>query len=269
MKKSLFILLSLFSIAANAQQKAADSISKINILKHDTITNSGIKPAAFIVPAALVTYGGLSLAVHPVRRIDYFVEAQVHKSAPSFSTNAESYFMWTPIALVYGLNLTGIHGKNNFVDRSAILVLATGFAGVSTELTKRITHRVRANNTNDLSFPSMHTSIAFMGAEFLAQEYDDQSPWFGVLGYGVGAATGVFRIYNRQHWFSDVVAGAGYGIISTKLAYLIYPTVKSWFIPHNQHAGNFDSGKKSMFSNTMLMPAIQNGSPGFSFSTNF
>lgn len=269
MKKSFFILLSLFSIAANAQQKAADSISKINKLKHDTLTTSRIRPAAFIVPAALVTYGGLSLTVHPIRRIDYFVEAQVHKSDSSFSTNAESYFMWTPIALVYGLNLAGIHGKNNFVDRSAILVLATGFAGVSTEITKRITHRVRANNTNDLSFPSMHTSIAFMGAEFLAQEYDDQSPWFGVLGYGIGAATGVFRIYNRQHWFSDVVTGAGYGIISTKLAYFIYPTVKSWFIPHNRHAGNFDSGKKSMFSNTMLMPAVQNGNPGFSFSTNF
>ncbi len=269
LKKSLFIILYILPIVVYAQQGTNDSLTKKNLYNADTLKNASFRPLAFVAPVALVAYGGLSFAVHPIRRVDYFVASQIHKSNPSFNTQAETYFMFTPIALVYGLNLAGVQGKNNFADRSAILVLSAGFMGVSTELTKHLTHRLRPNQQNNQSFSSGHAAFAFMGAEFLAQEYDDRSPWFGVLGYSIGAATGVFRLYNREHWLSDVVTGAGYGIISTKLAYFIYPTVKRWFIPHDHHAGNFNSGKKSMFSNTMLMPGIQNGNPSFSFSTNF
>lgn len=31
---------------------------------------------------------------------------------------------------------------------------------------------------------------------------------------------------NNRHWFSDVVAGAGIGILSTKIAYWIHPWMK-------------------------------------------
>jgi membrane-associated phospholipid phosphatase len=76
------------------------------------------------------------------------------------------------------------------------------------------------------SFPSGHTAEAFMAAEFLWQEYRGRSPWYGIAGYACAAATGYLRLYNNQHWFSDVVAGAGIGIGSTKLAYWIYPKIK-------------------------------------------
>lgn len=46
------------------------------------------------------------------------------------------------------------------------------------------------------------------------------------LGYAGATATGVLRLYNGAHWVSDVVAGAGYGILSTKISYLIYPVLK-------------------------------------------
>ncbi|MDO9261124.1 MAG: phosphatase PAP2 family protein [Flavobacteriaceae bacterium] len=68
-----------------------------------------------------------------------------------------------------------------------------------------------------------HTAKAFMGAEFLYQEYKEVSPWFGIAGYLVAAGTGTLRIYNDKHWLTDVVAGAGIGILSTKMAYLIKP----------------------------------------------
>jgi hypothetical protein len=65
-----------------------------------------------------------------------------------------------------------------------------------------------------------------MGAEFLYQEYKDVSIWYGVAGYVVATGTGLFRMYNHRHWLTDVAAGAGIGILSTKIAYWIYPLIK-------------------------------------------
>ena len=52
--------------------------------------------------------------------------------------------------------------------------------------------------------------VAFALATPFAQKYD--APWL----YGLAAATGFGRIQERQHFFSDVVAGSlmGYGIAS-------------------------------------------------------
>ena len=36
-------------------------------------------------------------------------------------------------------------------------------------------------------------------------------------------------MYNNKHWFSDVVAAAGIGILSTKIAYCIQPFFKQLF----------------------------------------
>jgi membrane-associated phospholipid phosphatase len=95
-----------------------------------------------------------------------------------------------------------------------------------------------------------------MGAEFLAQEYSGKSVWYGLIGYGIATTTGVFRLYNHDHWFSDVVAGAGYGILSTKLSYLVYPYIRNALT----HTDN-KTGKKTAF-----MPTYNEGMAGFSFA---
>ena len=46
-----------------------------------------------------------------------------------------------------------------------------------------------------------------------------RSPWYSVAGYGVATATGVMRVLNNRHWVSDVLSGAGIGIMSGELAY--------------------------------------------------
>ena len=42
----------------------------------------------------------------------------------------------------------------------------------------------------------------------------------------VATAVGVLRIYNRDHLLTEVLAGAGLGILSTKLTYWIFDKVK-------------------------------------------
>ena len=91
---------------------------------------------------------------------------------------------------------------------------------------KRTGNVERPDGSSKNSFPSGHTATAFMGAEFLYQEYKDVSIWYGVAGYVVATGTGMFRMYNNRHWLTDVAAGAGIGILSTKIAYWIHPLIK-------------------------------------------
>jgi membrane-associated phospholipid phosphatase len=98
-------------------------------------------------------------------------------------------------------------------------------------------------------FPSGHTAIAFMGAEFLRQEYRHRSPWYGVAGYGVAAATGAFRLYHMRHWWYDVVAGAAIGVAATQVAYAAYPWIKQMLFP-----GKTPNPYTSMFHAPMLTP---------------
>ena len=76
------------------------------------------------------------------------------------------------------------------------------------------------------SFPSGHTATAFAGAEFLWQEYKEVSIWYGISGFIVATGTGAFRMYNNKHWLTDVVAWAGIGILSTKIAYWMHPFIQ-------------------------------------------
>lgn len=256
MKKILFILLAVISLKANSQ--IVDSIKKDITQVPDTVKHLHSKAYALILPAGLISYGALSFAVHPIQRFDHFVTGQTHEMSPGFNTKAESYFLFGPVIAVYGLNLVGIEGKNRFVDRTALFGLSTAFMSVSTFSLKSITHRLRPDGSDYLSFPSGHTAAAFAFAEFMAQEYGDKSPIYTIVGYGFATTTGIFRVYNRAHWFSDVVAGAGFGILSTKAAYLVYPYLRDWLI-HSDKAGK----------STFVMPTYENGAPGLVLSMRF
>lgn len=199
----------------------------------DSTLNTRPTVKAFIVPAALISYGLVSLINNsPVRRLDFDNKNEIREDHPRFAAHADNYMQFSPAVAVYALNLAGIKGKHSLLDATGLYVMSTAFMGVSVTSVKNITHRLRPDGSAYNSFPSGHTANAFMAAEFLHQEYKDLSPWYGVAGYTVATATGVLRMYNNKHWLSDVVAGAGFGIASTKLSYLLYPEVKKLFPGH-------------------------------------
>lgn len=262
MRKLFFVLLCFSWIGVSAQvkdttkKKIVDTVKKDLLTAPDTVKHLHSSTAALIPPAALVGYGVVSFIVHPVRRIDYYVNGQFDKYYPKYPGSIENYMQYGPVALVYGLNLVGVTGKNRFIDRTALLGLSAAFAGASVYGLKTTTHRLRPNKSDHLSFPSGHTANAFMGAEFLAQEYAGKSPWYGIAGYSLAITTGVMRMYHRDHWFSDVVAGAGFGILSTKAAYLVYPYLRN-ALTHTDKNGKHT---------TMVMPMYQDGVKGLSFA---
>lgn len=182
----------------------------------------------FIIPAAMVTYGFISL-VNP--RFNQTTKNELQEDHPLFHSNYDNFTQFAPGAAVFALNAFGVEGKHNWKD--AALIYGTTIA-ISTAFVfplKKITKEERPDHSGFNSFPSGHTAIAFASAEFLRQEYKDTSPWIGYAGYAVATATGVLRMYNNKHWLGDVVAGAGIGIASAKLSYLLYDKIflkKGW-----------------------------------------
>ena len=86
---------------------------------------------------------------------------------------------------------------------------------------KYTAHVRRPDKSNYKSFPSGHTATAFMAAMMMHKEYGDRSPWYSISAFTVATATGISRILNNRHWLSDVLAGAGIGILSTELGYYL------------------------------------------------
>jgi membrane-associated phospholipid phosphatase len=170
-------------------------------------------------------YGFEQFAIDPIVDLNLKVRSEItsrlHNRIP-----IDNFTQYVPAGAVYGLNLLGIKGKHNFLDRSVILGTSAAIVGISVTGIKLLTQIQRPDGTAYNSFPSGHTATAFACAEFLYQEYKDVSVWYGIAGYTVAAGTGFLRMYNNRHWLTDVVAGAGFGILSTKIAYWVFPQIK-------------------------------------------
>lgn len=258
MKLSILIVALSFPVCISAQvlnPEKPDSLPVKSIIALRGENPPNLK--SFIIPAVLISYGAVSLmGNNPVRRLDYTTKSELQEDHPLFAHHVDNFLQYAPMAAVYGLNLAGVRGKHGVADQTALYVLSFSIMGGSTAIVKRLASRPRPDGSNLYSFPSGHTASAFAAAEFLNQEYRDVSPWIGYAGYTVATATGALRMYNNKHWLSDVVAGAGFGIASAKLAYIIYPHLKQLVI-----------GKQSIHYS--MMPSYQQKTAGFSFNGTF
>jgi membrane-associated phospholipid phosphatase len=211
---------------------------------------------SIILPATLIAYGFVALENDGLRHLNSSTKAELREDHSAFITHADNYLQFTPAAAVYVLNIAGIKGKHNLRDRSVIYGLTTLLSTAIVFPLKKITHEERPDHSNFGSFPSGHTTMAFASAEFLRQEYKDVSPWYGVAGYAVAATTGALRMYNNKHWLSDVVAGAGFGVLSTKAVYRVYPWIQQKIF-------------KEKPVTTMIMPYYQSGGAGLALVHHF
>ena len=205
--------------------------------------------AGIWIPAGLMAYGVVSLHVDALQNVNETVKRWVYTDPMPRKVKLDNYLQYAPAGAVYLLNIAGVHGKNKFVDRTIIYGIANLFVGIIVTPVKHLTAETRPDGSDNLSFPSGHTATAFAAAEFLREEYKDVSVWYGIGGYAAAVATGYLRMSNNKHWLADVVAGAGVGLLSTRVAYLIYPAIKRKF-----------SKKKDL--STIVMPVYQPGNFG-------
>lgn len=223
------------------------------------IRSKSLSLRSIVVPSAMIAYGAFTFANKDLKNLNLAVREEVwwdRNNGAGKKLPLDNFSLMAPAVAVYALNIAGVKGKHNLIDRSLLFGMSNLFERGIVSATKRLTNVIRPDSSNRLSFPSGHTAQAFMSAEFLRQEYKDVSPWIGVAGYAVAAGTGFLRMYNNKHWLNDVIAGAGVGILSTRLSYWLYPKLKNTFL----------TGRKA---NTAIMPTYQNGAFGVGMVMHF
>lgn len=219
----------------------------------------GLSWKAVAIPAGMIMLGTAVTFSNTMKEANLFVREELYEERGNQNKiHLDNYTLFAPAVAVYALNLAGVKGKNNFVDRSIMYGMSNLIANGLVFGTKSWSGVLRPDSSDRFSFPSGHTAEAFVSAEFLRQEYKDRSPWYGVAGYATAVATGVLRMYNNKHWLNDVVVGAGVGILSVRLSYWLYPVIKNAIIK-----------KTGGRTNTMILPTYQNGAVGVGMVTNF
>jgi len=139
-----------------------------------------------------------------------------------FKTGIDDYTQFFGPAMVVGLKLGGYEGRSDWPRLLASAGMSYGIMAAIVNGIKYSAKEMRPDGSTANSWPSGHTATAFVGATLLHKEYGlTRSPWFSVAGYGVATATGVMRVLNNRHWISDVMSGAGIGIMSTELGYAL------------------------------------------------
>ena len=133
----------------------------------------------------------------------------------------DNVLQYVPTVAVFGLKVCGVKTDTSWKKRLTVSVASFAVNAGVTYALKRTIHERRPDGTDNRSFPSGHTSIAFCGATSLMHEYYKVSPWIGVAGYAVATTVAVDRVRRNRHHWGDVVVGAAIGCLSAEAGYLI------------------------------------------------
>ncbi|MBD2714863.1 phosphatase PAP2 family protein [Microvirga sp. STR05] len=176
---------------------------------------------ATIVPAVLIGYGAYTF-----NGGGFYTNQQanrdIHKLFPTYRTRLDDILIIAPYLELGAVALAGVETRNDRINvglvvlKSEIFMLTTVFA------VKNLTRETRPDGSDNLSFPSGHTAQAFLAASIVHNEFRDKSQWYGVGAYTIATSVAALRMINNKHWQSDVVAGAGMGILSAHVGYLTH-----------------------------------------------
>ena len=222
-------------------------------------TNPGVRPYKFMDD---MTFVGVPLFVAgwalKSDKAMFRVNAKADQGGKSntqlltdFKTGIDDYAQYFGPAMVVGLKLGGYEGRSDWPRLLSSAAMSYAIMAAFVNGIKYTAKEMRPDGSTANSWPSGHTATAFVGASLLHKEYGlTRSPWWSVAGYGVATATGVMRVLNNRHWISDVMSGAGIGIMSTELGYALCDLMfKGKGLLRNDMV--FDSESPSFFSVSM------------------
>lgn len=209
MKIKLLLILLLFNcLFANAQLADTTAIVK---------TENPLCYKQFIIPSILIAGGFTLLKTQSNKNIQMDIRKIF---GTDFHTRYDDNLQFISILQIYGGRSLGFKPKNNF-KRQTINVLSANAISIGvTQIMKHTIKAERPDATDNYSFPSGHTAIAFTNASLLFYEYKDTNIWYASSGFLFATATGAMRIANNKHYTSDVLAGAGIGMaVGTIVSY--------------------------------------------------
>lgn len=189
----------------------------------DVANYSDFRGGQLIAPGILIT-SGVVIHCFAHETLDYSIRdwAQNDWRVGGPELNFDNYIQYIPLAMDLGLGFTGVKVENCFIDRAIESAIAHACLGIISGGCKWLINSPRPNGAGNNSFPSGHTDFSFLNAELVRMEYG----WaWGAGAYAIATTVGVMRIYNNWHWASDVLFGAGLGILCAHVGgWLLDPT---------------------------------------------
>ncbi len=199
-------------------------------------------------------------------RQNYASEHARARLITNFHNETDNYIQFAPAVIAAGLNFAGVEGRSDHLRFLTSSAMAYTIMAAIVNPIKHTAKELRPDGTSRNSWPSGHTATAFVSATILHKEYGlTRSPWYSVAGYAMATATGVMRVLNNRHWVSDVLSGAGIGIVSTELAYGLSDLIfKGKHLRRNDLPGSSDIIKHPSFFSISMGVGL--GTRNLSFS---
>jgi hypothetical protein len=203
----IFFFLTAFFIVTyslSGQNEASDTCKH---KRHLVLKQYGL-PAGLLVGSGILQIGDLK------KDIQHFF--------PNTETHIDDWLKFGPAIEMYAFDMAGIKHSNSVFDQTKYLLISHLLTAAIVQ-TLKVTTKVIRPSGGIHSFPSGHTSYAFVGATVLFHEFRETRPLLACSGFALATATGILRITNDAHWLPDVMAGAAIGILVTNLVYQIEP----------------------------------------------
>ena len=189
-------------------------------------TNPNVKPYKFLddqtwVGIPVFAAGLIAKAEKTAFRQDYNnPNTKIRLIKYNFHSEIDNYTQYLPLALTIGMKIGGVESRSDWPRFWASSAASAAIMAGLVNGIKYTASEMRPDGSTRNSWPSGHTATAFLAATILHKEYGlTRSPWYSVGAYTLATATGVMRVLNNRHWISDVLSGAGIGILSVELGY--------------------------------------------------
>lgn len=206
----------------------ACSICLVNSLQAQAVDSAVAKPVNFapkVVTGRSLIVPGILMApmffvrTSPILATNAEGKEERNEMFPHFHTTLDNYLQFAPVAAGYAMLIN--NRQHSFWGYTEKILLTEVISTGVVQATKRIVKEQRPDGSSFASFPSGHTAQAFAGATIFVDEFAQHKPWLAASAYTFASAVGVLRVLNNKHWAGDVVAGAGFGILSAKLSELM------------------------------------------------
>lgn len=206
-----------FQLHVNGQ---TDSTSITTATYQKPFLKQSIVPLSLIGAGLIINYSDGAIGKENLQE-------EIIRAFPDFNSNLDDFLLFVPTLTMYTADLLKVESRHDAFSQTKILFISAIATNAITFGLKHITNETRPNGENDLSFPSGHTSNAFMTATVLFHEFKETKPVLAYSGFVFASATGVLRVMNNAHWVSDVLVGAAIGILVTDLVYRFEP-LQGW-----------------------------------------
>ncbi|MCM1109914.1 MAG: phosphatase PAP2 family protein [Clostridium sp.] len=177
----------------------------------------------YIAPAALIAVGGFGVSNGWLGRVNREVTDKIGGHGDNAACDILQFLPAAAMLLPDGVWRSACY---DWRERACLTVTAALIDEIIVQSTKHIVRSPRPDGSDNHSFPSGHAARAFMGAELLRESC---GLWPGVAGYAVATGVGLWRVAASRHTLTDVIGGAGVGILSVRLAALLLPFERRLF----------------------------------------